>query len=212
MHNNFAVITVLNQSIIDYSVTLLARTKIMMQFTNSKTRYGNIAVLLHWLMALTIFGLFGLGLYMVELTYYDDWYRGSLALHKAVGVSLFAVLILRLLWRKATVQPDELKTISPKMNRLAKWVHTTLYLVLAILMLSGYLISTADGRSIDVFGMMEVIAMPAIHQNQEDIAGIIHWGLAWGLISLVSLHALAAFKHHFIDKDDTLKRILPNWK
>ena len=61
-------------------------------FKNSKTSYGVVAIFLHWLMALTVFGLFGLGLYMVELTYYDSWYKGSLDLHKSIGLSLAAVL------------------------------------------------------------------------------------------------------------------------
>ena len=64
-------------------------------FKNSPASYGLIAIILHWLMALTIFGLFGLGLYMVELTYYDSWYKGlQLDLHKSIGLTLAAVFLL----------------------------------------------------------------------------------------------------------------------
>ncbi|MGB0894410.1 MAG: cytochrome b [Parashewanella sp.] len=180
-----------------------------MQLNNTKVKYGMVSIVLHWSMALTIFGLFGLGLYMVELSYYDAWYRGSLELHKAMGIILFMCLIFRLLWRNFSGIPDELANNSKTVNLIAKWVHRLLYLLLTILMISGYLISTADGRSISVFELFEVGAIPAFHENQEDIAGVIHWGLAWGLIALVVLHALAALKHHFIDKDKTLTRILP---
>ncbi|RYV03936.1 cytochrome B [Shewanella sp. OPT22] len=180
-----------------------------MQLKNTTERYGLIAMLLHWIMALTIFGLFGLGLYMVELSYYDEWYRGSLELHKAIGIILVAGLALRVLWRKYSKPPQDIATNTKLVNRAAKWAHRILYLILATLLISGYLISTADGRSIDVFGIFEVIAMPSMHEQQEDIAGVTHWGLAWTLIIMVGLHAAAAVKHHFIDKDDTLKRILP---
>jgi cytochrome b561 len=76
------------------------------------------------------------------------------------------------------------------------------------LMCSGYLISTADGRGIWIFELVEVPAVTALIENQEDIAGEIHFILAWCLIGLVAVHAAAAFKHHFINKDDTLKKML----
>jgi cytochrome b561 len=75
-------------------------------------------------------------------------------------------------------------------------------------MISGYLISTADGRAISVFGWFEVPALITSIPDQEDIAGLIHEYLAWGLVIFSGLHALAALKHHFIDRDPTLKRML----
>ncbi len=180
-----------------------------MQLKNTNERYGVIAMLFHWLMALAIFGLFGLGLYMVELSYYDAWYRGSLELHKAIGILVVTALVLRVFWRYYSAPPADVKTNSAVINKAAKSAHALLYVVLTSLLISGYLISTADGRTIDVFGLFEVMALPAMHEQQEDIAGLIHWGLAWTLIAFVGLHIAAALKHHFIDKDETLKRILP---
>jgi len=74
-------------------------------------------------------------------------------------------------------------------------------------MLSGYLISTADGRPISVFGWFEVPALLTSIPNQEDVAGLVHEYLAWGLVILAGLHGLAALKHHFIDRDPTLLRM-----
>ena len=76
------------------------------------------------------------------------------------------------------------------------------------LMMTGYLISTADGRGIAVFGLFEIPALSISFENQEDIAGEIHWLLAWGLILMVGLHAMAAIKHHVINKDDTLLKMI----
>jgi cytochrome b561 len=87
-------------------------------------------------------------------------------------------------------------------------MHKALYALLFTVMISGYLISTADGRAISVFNIFELPALPWSIENQEDIAGDIHFWLACFLVGFASLHALAALKHHFIEKDHTLKRML----
>jgi cytochrome b561 len=173
---------------------------------NSKSSYGWVAIALHWLMALGIFFLFGLGLYMVELTYYDAWYRGSLDLHKSLGLILLFTWLCRIIWRWINTNPDISGTSLEKKG--AHFMHLLLYFVMLALMTTGYLISTADGRGIEVFGLIEIPAMPISFENQEDIAGEIHWILAWSLISMVTLHALAAIKHQLINKDGTLTKMI----
>jgi len=183
----------------------------MILIKNTLNSYGIVAITVHWIMALGIFFLFGLGLYMVELTYYDAWYKGSLDLHKSIGISMFFLWCFRLLWRGLNVKPQPLTAMSlvERFEQLAAhWMHQVLYLIMFFLMLSGYLISTADGRGISVFELFEVPAVPALIENQEDLAGEIHLILAWSLIGLVVVHALAAIKHHLIDKDDTLKKMV----
>ncbi len=181
-----------------------------MQLKNSSHSYGWVAITLHWLLALFIFGLFGLGLYMVELSYYDSWYRGSLELHKSVGITLAILWILRLVWRQVNVQPeDRLDSHKQRLESLAAHiVHWMLYIIVVLLIVSGYLISTADGRAIAVFNLFEVPALPWSIDRQEDIAGEIHEILAWILVSFVAIHALAAIKHHILDKDLVLRRML----
>jgi len=176
---------------------------------NTKTAYGWISILLHWVMALTIFGMFGLGLYMVELTYYDAWYKGSLDLHKSIGILLFGLLLLRTVWRGINISPDSVDKQASKFEiTSAHLVHLSLYLLMFTLMISGYLISTADGRGINVFEVFTIPAMPFSIDNQEDIAGLIHELLAWALVVLAGIHALAALKHHFINRNQTLVRML----
>lgn len=173
---------------------------------NTVSGYGVVAIALHWLMAIAVFGMFGLGLYMVELTYYDSWYRGSLELHKGAGVLLAFAWLLRLVWRQINQVPKGLSS-KPMENLAAHLAHLALYALLAAIFISGYLISTADGRAIDVFGWFEISAT-LTEDNQEDIAGDIHEILAWLLMGLVGVHMLAALKHHFIEKDQTLKRMI----
>jgi cytochrome b561 len=175
---------------------------------NTRQQYGYVSIALHWLVALLVFGLFGLGLWMVELDYYHRWYQRAPDLHKSIGITLFGIMLLRLLWRYANPRPAPLASLANWEKRLAGWLHVLFYPLLFVLMLSGYLISTADGRAISVFGQFSVPATLTGIPNQEDIAGDIHQILGYILIGLVALHALAALKHHFLDRDGTLKRML----
>lgn len=179
-----------------------------MRWRNTSDSYGLVSIALHWVVALTIFGLFGLGLWMVELGYYDAWYQRAPALHQSIGLVLFAVVVVRLLWRFAEPVPRALGSQSVLERRGAVLVHGLLYLLLLGLLVSGYLIGTANGGGIPVFGLFEVPALPIRIEDQEDVAGDIHAWLAWGLIVLAAGHALAALKHHFIDRDATLVRML----
>lgn len=177
-------------------------------FKNTLTDYGWIAIALHWLVALAVVGLFALGLWMTELEYYDAWYERGPDLHKSLGVVLFVTVALRWVWRQLNPVPRPEPTHAAWERRLAGIAHALLYSLLFATMIAGYLISTADGRSIDVFGLFSVPATLSGGENQEDIAGEIHEVLAFTLIGLSILHTLAALKHHFIDRDRTLLRML----
>jgi cytochrome b561 len=177
-----------------------------MMWRNTQDGYGLVSITLHWLVALAVTGLFVLGLWMVELGYYHRWYQRAPDIHKSVGVLLFGVMLARFAWRNSNPRPEALG--SAMQRKLAAWVHRMLYALLYLLMLSGYLISTADGRGIPVFGLFSVPASISGLQNQADIAGKLHEWLAFALIALTTLHALAALKHQLVDRDQTLKRML----
>jgi len=175
---------------------------------NTEKDYGLIAVVLHWSMAIVIVALFALGLWMVELSYYDPWYRKAPELHKGVGVLLFLTLLLRLVWRWSSTLPRPEPGITPFERRASSAAHIALYVLLFAVMASGYLISTADGRPIDVFGWFQVPALISGLPNQADLAGDVHLVLAISLISLAGFHAAGALKHHFLDRNRTLARML----
>jgi cytochrome b561 len=175
---------------------------------NTDDGYGWVAVVLHWLVAVVVVGLFALGLWMVELTYYDPWYRRATDLHKGVGILLFLVMLARLGWRLANPRPAPESTHSRLERVTSAITHVLLYVLLFAVMTAGYLISTADGRAIDVFGLFSVPASIAGLPGQADIAGNVHLALAIALIVLAGIHSLAALKHHFIDRDRTLSRML----
>jgi len=176
-------------------------------WVNSKNHWSVITITIHWISALTILGMFGLGLWMVELEYYDAWYRKAPELHKSIGVLLFILTVIRLLWRGFNRNPLPLDSHSRNERKVATALHHLLYMLLIAIMLSGYLISTADGRSVTVFNSFQIPATIHGIEHQEDVAGVVHLWLAISLISLTVIHASAAIKHHFIDHDRTLKRM-----
>jgi cytochrome b561 len=178
-----------------------------MHYKNSQQSWGWMSLLIHWLSAVVIVGLFVLGLWMVELTYYDSWYHKAPNSHKSIGILLFILTCWRLLWMAMNLKPVPLMSHTRTEQKLAKITHRLLYFLLLAVMISGYLISTADGRALEVFSWFEVPAIIYGFAGQEDIAGSIHLILAYGLILLAIIHTLAAVKHHLIDKDATLKRI-----
>ncbi|GAB7530916.1 cytochrome b [Pseudomonas sp. 3A(2025)] len=179
-----------------------------MQLRNSPSRYGLVSRVLHWGVALTVFGLFGLGLWMMGLDYYDSWRKQGPDLHKSIGLVLFAVMLARVIWRFVSPPPPPLASYSRLTRIGAAFGHLFLYVALFAVMTAGYLISTADGVGIPVFGLFEVPALISGLPQQADTAGQIHFYLAWTIVIFAVLHGLAALKHHFIDRDVTLKRML----
>jgi cytochrome b561 len=177
---------------------------------NTNKHYGWLSIIVHWLVAASVIGLFTLGYWMVELSYYDPWYKQGPALHKSIGLLLFFVMLFRIFWKNIEIKPRALKSHRQWEKKMAYLVHGVLFILVFVIMISGYLISTADGRAIEIFQLVSIPSMGALFEHQEDIAGVIHKYLAYTMMLAVFLHALAALKHHFIDKDKTLTRMLGN--
>lgn len=130
-----------------------------MSLNNSSSHYGLLSVFLHWSMALVIYAMFALGLWMVGLSYYDTWYHNAPEIHKSIGVMLMLALIIRLLWRVISPPPKPLSSYSAAVRISAVVAHWLLYSLLIAILFSGYLISTADGKPISVFGWFSLPAL-----------------------------------------------------
>ncbi|MDN4503633.1 cytochrome b [Alteromonadaceae bacterium BrNp21-10] len=177
-----------------------------MRLANNQFSFGWVSIVIHWLSAITIVGLFAVGWWMVDLDYYSEWYQTAPHWHVSVGILLCLVTVFRLIWRWCQPSP---KGIGAKWEQIAAFAaHTILYLLLFVLFTAGYLLTTADGRGIEVFNWFTLPSMGELFEKQEQLSGDIHEFAAYGLIALALIHALAAFKHHFINKDETLNRML----
>ena len=179
-----------------------------MSIQPSKDSYGLISKLLHWLSAIIIIGLFASGKWMEDLDYYSEWYTAAPFWHKSIGLLLLSIALFRLFWKIRTPAPLPITSHSKYIQLASRITHYLIYLLLFIAMISGYLISTADGRGIEVFNLFLLPSIGEVFANQEDVAGEIHELATNGIILLAIIHALAALKHHFIDKDKTLSRML----
>ena len=176
-----------------------------MLIRDTKNGYGLATRIVHWVMAIAIVAMFFLGLWMVTLNYYSPYYRLAPDIHRSVGMLLLFLLVLRFAWRLANPKPDD-SELSPIERKAATAVHWGFYPLLFALMVSGYLISTADGRPIAVFNWFSVPSL--VHmKGLEDPAGEVHEWLAYLTIALVVLHAAASLKHHFIDRNRVLARM-----
>lgn len=182
-----------------------------MALWNTRTGYGWPAILFHWLVAVVAAGLFISGLWMTGLSYYDPWYNEAPSIHRAFGVLLFLVVVLRLGWRLSNPRPRPEPGTRSWEHRLSLVVQWLMYGLLLAIMAAGYVMSTVDGRAVDVFGWFSVPPVYTGGDNLEDLAGAIHYWLAMVLAACVGLHSAGALKHHLLDRNRTLVRMLrPN--
>jgi len=169
--------------------------------------YGFIPIILHWLMAIVLTGLYLSGDYMVGLDYYDSWYHRAPELHKAIGVLTGLLMLLRLLWNKTRTDLLDLSQVS-LVSILAYLTHHLFYLLVLLLVVTGYLVTTAKGQGIDVFGLFTVPALLQENTEIAELSGKLHDLFALVFMLLLMIHTAAALYHHFIIKDLTLKLML----
>jgi len=170
--------------------------------------YGRTAQLGHWLTALLLVGSFWLGYTMTDMALSPTRLR-YFSYHKWIGVTVFALALLRLAWRLRAPPPALPATMAAWERRAARIAHVLLYLLLLAIPLSGWLMSSAKGYQTVYLGLLPIPDLigkdKALGEQLEEV----HELLATGLLYLVAVHALAALKHHFIDRDAVLAGMLP---
>jgi len=171
-------------------------------------RYTAIAVSLHWLMALMILCAFALGLYMADLQLSPTKLK-LFSWHKWLGVSIFLVAIARLLWRLTHPAPGLPDTTPGWQRTAAALTHWVIYLLLFMIPISGWLMSSASGFQVVYFG---VLPLPDLVHKDKALAEqlkLLHETLNYTLMALLVLHVAAALKHHLLDRDEVLQRMVP---
>ncbi|MDO3381449.1 cytochrome b [Gilvimarinus algae] len=170
--------------------------------------YGLITIIVHWVSVLAIVFLFGLGLYMTSLSYYEPWYHKGPSLHVSIGLLLAILTLARLLWRLFSRSPDPLPNHSLLIRFAATSAKVVLYALIFTVLATGYLITTAEGKGPDIFGWVTFPVLVELGADNVDLAGEIHLIFAWAIIVVAALHGLAALVHHFVIRDKTLVRML----
>lgn len=182
---------------------IASRTKAPIQ------HYDPVAKTLHWLMALAILFLIAFGLYMVTQPPSMRTYR-LFDFHKAVGVSLMVLAMLRLAWRFYRPPPPMLIEGAKAWEIwLAHGVHVVLYALMIVIPIFGWIGASASGLPMSFFGLAPIPGLPVADQRLQDFALAIHGWLNWIFMIVIVLHIAGALKRHFIVRDTTLMRMLP---
>lgn len=175
-------------------------------------KFSHTSLILHWLVGITIIALLGIGVYMEEYEVYSlySW-------HKSFGLLIIIFVIARVYWRIKNGWPTPVSQYSSVEISLSKIVHWTLILGTIIMPLSGLLFSSMSGRSVDIFGW-ELLAQNvdpdnikkplAYNKELVSLGKALHHWVGEIMIVAIALHVLGALKHHIIDKDGTLRRML----
>lgn len=176
---------------------------------NAKTKYSGLAMLLHWLIAVLVIVQWRISEAAEEAATREAG-GAIMANHFAIGVVIFIVVALRLVWRQVSPPPPPVPGHAPAERTFARIVHFAFYALLLVMPVAGWIALSSFGEPIDVWGLFQLPALP-VPQNPDLGEQIfeLHGASGIALLVLVALHALAALKHTLVDKDGTLYRMLP---
>lgn len=180
----------------------------MMNLKNSRQSYGSAAKFFHWMIAILIFGMLAMGFYMEGLDISPDKIQ-LYGWHKSTGIIVLALASMRLGWKIAKVTP----LLPDGMRKVEKFLahagHAFLYFLMFAMPLSGWVMSSAAGFPVSVFGLFTLPNIVAPDNMLKAQMMDLHEVLAWVLVVMITLHTLAALLHHFHHKDNVLSRMLP---
>lgn len=172
--------------------------------------YTRTAVTLHWLTAVLIVAGFAIGLYAVDLKLSPTKLK-LYAWHKWIGVTVFALALARLAWRWRHPAPPLPAGMARWERLVAQTTHAALYVLLLVVPVTGWLMSSASGVPVVYFGVWQLPDLLGKDKAVADALKTVHYVLNKTLLALVVLHVGAALKHHFIDRDEVLRRML-RWR
>lgn len=179
---------------------------------SSPSRYNATAMLLHWLLALGLIGIFSVGVYMTDLPFSPQRLK-LYNWHKWAGVTILVLSALRLLWRmvhRPPALPKAVSTAMPRWQQLAHHAtHHLLYVLFFAVPLIGWAYSSAAGFPIVFLGLWQLPDFVPVSKELAEAIKPWHEITAFAMAALVLLHVGAALKHHLIDRDGLLQRMLP---
>jgi cytochrome b561 len=171
--------------------------------------YSRTAIALHWLLALLIIANFALGVTMVDISGLTPAKLQYFAWHKWLGIAVLALTAYRFLWRLSQDTPRYPIGIPAWQEQLAGALHRLMYMLMFAVPLSGYLYTTAAGVPVVFLGLLPIPAAFGPDAALKAIFKTAHYALNMGLLAGVCLHISAALKHHFIERDNILRRMFP---
>lgn len=163
---------------------------------------------MHWLVVFLIIGAFPLGMVTSGLPF-SPLKLKLISYHKWLGVTVFILVVARLVWRATHTPPPLPATMARWQQRAAHGLHHLLYMLLFVIPLSGWLMSSAKGVQTVYLGVLPLPDLLGKDKALGDLLGTMHAVLNYSMLALVVAHVAAALKHQFIDRDGVLARMLP---
>jgi cytochrome b561 len=187
----------------------MAHTSSLRTLSGRDASYTSTAIALHWLIALLIVCGFSLGWVMTDIPGFTPTKLKYFSWHKWIGVTVFALVIVRILWRATHAAPP-LPSHMPTWQRgLAHLTHVLLYLLMVAIPVSGYLYSSAANVPVVYLGLVPLPRLIAPDAHLKEVLKSVHITLNYTLLALFVLHVLAALKHQLLDRDGLLSRMIP---
>lgn len=178
-----------------------------MSLRSNDRQWGSVAKFFHWVIALAILGNGTFGLLM-DLAHSPMQKINWLALHKSIGLTVLALVLLRVVWRWRDGRPRE--ESAPRWQQwAARTVHGVLYVLIVALPLSGWWFNSVTGKPLQWFKQFNLPALAAKNDDLRHFAHGVHEYLFWFLLLVLVAHVGAALKHHVFDNDNVLRRMLP---
>ena len=175
-----------------------------------RLRYGPVAQSFHWLTAVLVLAAFIYGPGGSETRVYSSARDFDRQLHETLGLTVFAVVVLRLVWRMFDTRPDP-PAISRSMDLASKWVHGLLYALLFALPATAVTGAWLEGHPLTLLGNLQMVSpLASAHDIGASIATAHGW-LGDTILWLAGAHALAAILHHVVLRDGVLVSMLPRW-
>lgn len=178
---------------------------------NTTSRYGLIAQFLHWSVVIGII-----------LQYIWAWRIDNadsireqfnlVTMHKSIGMTVLGLVLLRLLWRAFNKPPPYPSSMRTWEINAANFTHALLYLLILLMPLTGWMYTSAAGYGAEFFGLINIPDFVPTSERLEEFMHEAHEMIAYAIPVVVAVHVLAALRHHFVFKDDVLKRMIPGWK
>lgn len=175
------------------------------------TVYSQGSKILHWIIAVLVILMLAVSFFLEDVP--ETYIGTAYMLHKSLGLTVLALMLIRLYWIVRFGKPP-LPTSAPAWERiLSRAVQWSFYVLLIIQPISGWVLSAAADRMPTFFGLFKVPTLGiAPNESLDHVSKFVHEKIAWLLVFLVFLHLCGALKHHFINKDGVLRRMLPHDK
>jgi cytochrome b561 len=184
-----------------------------MQLFNSPTGFGAVSKFFHWAVFLLFVYEYVVANMMLRVKQGDTllgFTQGTLYnWHKSIGLVLLLLALLRITWRKTVALPDWAPTLTPAERTMSEWTETVLYWCMFLMPVSGYLFVMAGGFGVKLFGMFDLPNPIGTHKTLASAARSVHVLTSYGVVLAVGLHFGSGLRHHVLERDGFLRRMLP---